>query len=116
MADLFRVDVAHLNTYLTTESPRVEYLTPRALLHVAYQAFLAAGVLKAGDQPLPAARSVTVDRTGVTLHLDKRSFYWTDDRIPPVEGLIAGLAYHMASVLNQDPTPGPWPKQVDAGE
>ena len=54
-----------------------------------------------------------VDDTGVTLRYERKSLFWSTDRVPPLEGLIAALAYHLATVVNEPPTPGPWPKQLD---
>jgi len=116
MADVFQLDVARLNTYLTQVGPRGEASPKLALLQKAYEAFLAAGAVKYYDRPASLTGTIAVDQTGVTLKYGRKTLYWTEDRIPPIDGLIAGLAYHLMAVLNEPPTPGPWPKQVDEAD
>lgn len=113
MAEPFHLDVAQLNAYLAQANPSPDIPSPRQLLQTAYNAFLAAGVLKLYDRPIMPSEPIRVDETGVLLKYDKKAYYWTPDRIPPLEGLIAGLAYHLATVVNEPPTPGPWPKTID---
>ena len=63
MPEPFHVDVAQLNTYLAQTNRRDDIPSPRQLLQTAYNAFLAAGILKvhqpAGHAGRPDARSTT---------------------------------------------------------
>jgi hypothetical protein len=114
MADVFQLDVARLNTYLSQIGPRGEPSPKQALLQHVYEAFLAAGVVKYYDKPTTLTGTIAVDQTGMTLKYGAaKTLYWTEDRIPPIDGVLAGLAYHLLAVLNEPPTPGPWPKQAD---
>jgi hypothetical protein len=113
MAEPFHLDVAQLNAYLTQAHPREDIPSPRQILQTAYNAFVAAGVLKLYDRPITPNGPLEVRDDGITLRYDKKTLFWTFDRIPPLEGLIAGLAYHLAAVVNEPPTPGPWPKTLD---
>src|SRR3954471_21298742 len=112
MAEPFHLDVDQLNAYLAQEHPRPDIPSPHEILQTAYNAFVAAGVLKLYNRPITPTSPLEVDPTGITLHYDRKTLYWTTDRIPPLEGLIAGLAYHLAAVVNEPPTPGPWPKTL----
>ena len=116
MADVFQLDVARLNSYLSQAGPRPEVPTKLSLLQTAYAAFLASGVIKYYDRPASLTGTIAADGTGVTLKYGGKTLYWTEDRIPPIDGLIAGLAYHLLAVLNEPPTPGPWPKQLDEAD
>jgi hypothetical protein len=116
MADVFQLDVARLNTYLSRVGPRGEPSPKEALLQNVYEAFLAAGVVKYHGRAASLTGTIAVDQTGMTLKYGGKTLYWTEDRIPPIDGLFAGLAYHLLAVLNEPPTPGPWPKQVDEAD
>ena len=113
MAEPFHLDVARLNAYLDQANPSPAIPSPQQILQTAYNAFVAAGVLKLYNRPVTPTEPIRVDDTGVLMKYDNKSFYWTSDRVPPLEGLIAGLAYHLAAVVNEPPTPGPWPKTLD---
>src|SRR5688572_5123934 len=114
MAEPFHVDVGRLNAYLAQTTPRRDIPSPRELMQTAYNAFLAAGILKVHSRTITPDVPMKVEDVGVTLKYERKTLYWTPDRVPSVEGVIAGLAYHLAAVVNQPPTPGPWPKQLDA--
>jgi hypothetical protein len=114
MADPFHVDVRRLNAYLSQDDPPGDVPSARELLQTAYNAFLAAGILKIQSRTITPDAPMTVEDVGVTLKYDRKTLYWSPDRVPSVEGVIAGLAHHLAAVVNQPPTPGPWPKQLDA--
>ena len=113
MAEPFHLDVAQLNAYLAQANPRPGIPSPQEILQTAYNAFVAAGVLKLYNRPITPSQPIRVNDEGVLLRYDKKSLYWTTDRVPPLEGLIAGMAYHLAAVVNEPPTPGPWPKTLD---
>ena len=113
MAEPFHVDVAALNAYLAKTQPNDASPSPRQLLATAYNALLAAGVVKLYDRPVRPSTPIKVEADGVTLSWERKVFHWSPDRVPPAEGVIAALAYHLATVLNQELTPGPWPKQLD---
>jgi hypothetical protein len=112
MAQPIHLDVAQLNRYLARTDTGGEIPSPFDLMQTAYQALVDFGVFKLYDRPLVSRGPVEVDRTGITLKYDQTSLYWTVDRIPSIGGVIAGLAYHLATVVNEPPTPGPWPKTL----
>ena len=62
MAEPFHVDVAQLNAYLAQEHPQGQLPAPRQLLQTAYNALLAAGVIKREGRPIRAA-SIAITNT-----------------------------------------------------
>ena len=84
----------------------------RQLLQTAYNALLAAGIIKRDGRPIRAA-SIAINNTAVTLSYDGKTLRWFTDSLPPLEEPIAALADHLATLINEPPTPGPWPKQLD---
>ena len=113
MAEPFHVDVAQLNAYLAKTQPSDTIPSPLQLLGTAYNALLAAGVVKLYDRPVTLTAPIKVGADGVTMQWERKSWYWSPDRVPPVAGAIAPVAHHLIAVMNQEPTPGPWPKQLD---
>src|SRR3954454_21909782 len=101
MADVFQLDVARLNSYLSQVGSGGEQSPKEALLQEVFEAFLAAGVVKYYNRPASLTGTIAVDETGMTLKYGGRTLYWTVDRIPPIDGLLAGLAYHLLAVLNE---------------
>ena len=61
MAEPFHVDVGRLNAYLAQTSPRADVPTPREILQTAYNAFLAAGILKIHSRTITPDAPMKVD-------------------------------------------------------
>jgi hypothetical protein len=112
MAEPFHVDVDQLNAYLAQERPHGSLPAPGQLLQTAYNALLTAGAINHDDRPIRAA-SIAITGTAVTLNYDGKTLRWFTDALPALEQPIAGLADHLATLINQPPAPGPWPKQLD---
>jgi hypothetical protein len=112
MAEPFHVDVAHLNAYLGQEVPHGSLPVPRQLLQTAYNALLTVGAISHDDRPIRAA-SIAITGTTVTLNYDGQTLRWFTDALPALVQPIAGLADHLAALINQPASPGPWPKQLD---
>jgi hypothetical protein len=112
MAEPFHVDVAHLNAYLAQELPHGSLPASRQLLQTAYNALLTAGAIDRDNRPMRAA-SIAITGTAVTLSYDGQTLRWFTDALPALVQPIAGLADHLAALINQPPSPGPWPKQLD---
>ena len=112
MAESFHVDVAQLNAYLAQDFPKGSLPAPRQLLQTVYNALLAAGVIKREGRPIRAT-SIAITNTTVTLNYDGKTLRWFTDSLPALEQPIAVLADHLATLINEPPAPGPWPKQLD---
>jgi hypothetical protein len=112
MAEPFHVDVAQLNAYLAQDFPKGSLPAPRQVLQTAYNALLAAGVIQREGRPIRAA-SIAITNTTVTLNYDGTTLRWFTDSLPALEAPIAILADHLATLINEPPAPGPWPKQLD---
>ena len=80
MAEPFHVDVAQLNAYLAQTHPSDPIPAPRQLLATAYNALLAAGVLKLYDRPVAPTAPLKVEADGVTLLWQRKSYHWSPDR------------------------------------
>jgi hypothetical protein len=49
----------------------------------------------------------------MTLNYDGKTLRWFTDSLPALEAPIAVLADQLATLINEPPSPGPWPKQLD---
>ena len=112
MAEPFHVDVDQLNAYLAQELPHGSLPSPRQLLQTVYNAILTAGVIKRDGRPIRAA-SIAITGTTVTFNYDGGTLRWFTDSLPALEDPIAALATQLATLINEPPAPGPWPKQLD---